>query len=194
MDISNGREITHNFEKKTKNDCDLHASGLASTLETAWNTFRAHNAMKRAFNRRNISNGREISLNYRQNRRMIAICVFLRMFRCAKSRAPCSARIIQWKQRFNVVYISNEWEISLNYRKNRGMIAICVRLVSSRRWKSRELRSARIMLWKEHLIVEISQPGVKYRLIIDKIDEWLRFACVWSRLDAGNRMNYVPHA
>ena len=171
MDISNGREITHNFEKKTKNDCDLHASGLASTLETAWNTFRAHNAMKRAFNRRNISNGREISLNYRQNRRMIAICVFLRMFRCAKSRAPCSARIMQWKQRFNVVYISNGWEISLNYRKNRRMIAVYGHLGLFRRWKTRALRSACKMERNERLNVEISQTGGNYRLIIDKIDE-----------------------
>ena len=150
--------------------------------------------MKRAFKLRNISNGRELSINFRQNRRMIAICVRLCMFRSTKSRVPCSARIMQWKQRLNVENISNGWEISLSYRKNRRMIAICVRLVSSRRWKSREIRSARIMQWKEHLNVEISQTGGKYRLIIDKIDKWLRFACFWACFDERNRVLHVTHA
>ena len=148
---------------------------------------------KQRLNVVNISNGWEISLNYRKNRRMIAICVFLGMFRSAKSRAPCSARIIPWKERLSR-NISNGWEISLNYRKYRRMIAICVRLVLSRRWKSRELLTARIMQWKEHLSVEISQTGGKYRLIIDKIDEWLRFACVWACFEARNRVLHVPHA
>ena len=162
-----------------------------STLEIAWTTFRTHNAMKRAFKRWNISNGREIWLNYRKNRRMIAICVRLVSSRRWKSRELRSAPIKQWKQRLNVVNISNGWEISLNYRENRRMIAICVCLVFLRRWKTRTLRSARIMQWKVHLNVEISQTGGKYRLIIEKIDEWLRFACVWSSFDAGKRVHYV---
>ena len=57
MNISNGREIAHNFEKKTENDCDLRASGLVSTLEIAGTTFRTHNAMKRAFKRRKYLKG-----------------------------------------------------------------------------------------------------------------------------------------
>ena len=34
------------------------------------------------------------------------------------------------------------------------------------------------MEWKERLNVELSQTGKKYRLIIVKIHEWLRFAFV----------------
>ena len=47
-------------------------SGLVSTLENACTTFCTNNAVKIAFKRRNISNGIEITLNLRQNRRMIA--------------------------------------------------------------------------------------------------------------------------
>ena len=39
------------------------------------------NSVKRAFKRRNISSGIEIELNLLQNRRMIAICVCLGLFR-----------------------------------------------------------------------------------------------------------------
>ena len=43
----------------------------------ACTTFGMHNAVKRAFKRRSISNGREISLNLLQYPRIIVICVYL---------------------------------------------------------------------------------------------------------------------
>ena len=58
-------------------------------------TFCKHNTVKRAFKRRNISNGSEISLNFLLNRRIIAVCVYLGLFRRRKTRALGSARIIQ---------------------------------------------------------------------------------------------------
>ena len=89
--------------------------------------------------------------------------------------------------------ITNGREITLKFRQNRQMITTCVYLGLFRRWNTRALHSARIMQWKERLNVEISQTGGKYRLIIEKIDEWLQFACVWSSFDAGKRVHYVLH-
>ena len=109
----------------------------------ACTTFCTHNAVKRAFKRRSISNGREISLNFLRNRRIIAICVYLDLFL---------------------------------------------------RWKRRALRSARIMQWKGRLNVEVSQTGEKYRLISFKIDELLQFACIWACFDDGKHVHYVWHA
>ena len=103
-------------------------------------TFCTHNAVKRAFKRRSISNGREISLNFLQNRRIIAIWVYLGLFR------P---------------------------------------------WKTRALRSDRIMQWKEHLNVEISETGEQWLLIFDKIDELLQFEFIWACLVHGKRVHYV---
>ena len=57
---------------------------------------------KRAFKRRNITNGKEITLNCRQNRRMIAICVFLGLFRRWKSYVLRSACKMESKERLNV--------------------------------------------------------------------------------------------
>ena len=50
------------------------------------------------------------------------------------------------------------------------------------------------MQWKERLNVEISETGEKQRLIFDKIEELLRFACIWAYFDAGKRVHYIPHA
>ena len=87
----------------------------------------------------------------RKKRRMIAICVRMVSSRRWESRELCSARIKQWKQRLNVVKISNGWEILLNDRKNRRMIAICVCLVFFRRWETRTLRSACKMKYNERV-------------------------------------------
>ena len=76
-------------------------SGLVSALEIACTTFGTHDAVKRAFKRRNILNGREITYSYRQNRRIIAICVCLGLFRQWKTRALRSACIMQLKERLN---------------------------------------------------------------------------------------------
>ena len=93
--ISSGREIEHNIHQNRTNDYDLRVSGLVSTLENASTTFCTYNLVKKAFERRNISNGREIELNLLQNRRMIAICVCLGSFRSWITRALRSARIMQ---------------------------------------------------------------------------------------------------
>ena len=70
--------------------------------EQACTTFCMHNAMQSALKRRNISNGREISLNFLQNQQIIAICVYLGLLRRRKTRALRSARITQCKVRLNV--------------------------------------------------------------------------------------------
>ena len=77
-------------------------SACFDAVREACTTFCTHNAVKRAFKRRNISNGREMSLNFLQNRRIIAVCVHLGLFRRRKSRALRSARITHCKVRLNV--------------------------------------------------------------------------------------------
>ena len=84
------------------NYCNLRVSGIASTSENTCTTFCTHNAVKRAFKRRSISNGREISINFLQNRRIIAVCVYLGLLRRRKTRALRSACITQCKVRLNV--------------------------------------------------------------------------------------------
>ena len=68
----------------------------------ACTTFCTHSSVKGAFKRRNISNAREISLNFLQYRRIIAVCVYLGLFRRRKTRALLSASIILWNERLNV--------------------------------------------------------------------------------------------
>ena len=63
--ISNGIEISLNFFQNWTNDCDLRVSGPVSELENECTTFCTHNAVKIAFKRRNIKNGKEITLNFR---------------------------------------------------------------------------------------------------------------------------------
>ena len=59
---------------------------------------------------------------------------------------------------------------------------------------SHALRPARIMQLKERLNDEISRSGEKLRINLDKIDKWLRFACVCACFGAGKRVHYVRHA
>ena len=59
---------------------------------------------------------------------------------------------------------------------------------------SHALRPARIMQLKERLNDEISRSGEKLRINLDKIDERLRFACVWACFEARNRLHYDLHA
>ena len=102
--------------------------------ENACTTFGTHNAVQSAFKRRNISNGWEISLNFLRNRRIIAVCVYLGLFRRRKRRA---------------------------------------------------LRSACITQCKVRLSVEVSLTGEKYRLIFYKIYELLQFEFICTCIDAG---------
>ena len=81
--------------------CYFRVSGPVSTMENACTPFCTNNVVKRAFKRRNISIGREITHKFGQNRRMIAICLCLGLFRRWKTRALGSARIMQWKERLN---------------------------------------------------------------------------------------------
>ena len=71
-------------------------------MKKACTTFCTHNAVKREFKRRSISNGREISINFLQNRRTIAVCVYLSLFLRRKTRALRSARITHCNVRLNV--------------------------------------------------------------------------------------------
>ena len=79
--ILNGKEMWLNFSTKSTNYCELCVPGLISTMEKAYTTSCTHNAVQSAFKRRNISNGREITLNFRRNRRIIAIYGYLGLFR-----------------------------------------------------------------------------------------------------------------
>ena len=79
--------------------------------------------VKFAFNRRNILNGREITHNFRQNRRMVTILEFLGCFDAGK----CMHYVLhsKWSEkgvrRRNIL---NGREITLNFRQNRRMLAI----------------------------------------------------------------------
>ena len=68
------------FSSKFENDYDFRVSGRVLTLENVCSTFCMRNGGKRAFERRNILKGREITHNFRQNRRMIAILEFVGLF------------------------------------------------------------------------------------------------------------------
>ena len=62
------------------NAYDFFVSVLVLMLENVCTTFCVRSGAKFAFNRRNILNGREITLNFSQNRRMITILEFLGLF------------------------------------------------------------------------------------------------------------------
>ena len=166
--------------------------GLVSTLENACTMFGTLDAVKRAFKRRNILNGREITYSYRQNRRVIAFCVCLSLFRRWRTRAlrsACSERCVETskylkRERINATLLSES--------TNDCDLRVCG-LVSTLQ-NSHALRPARIMQWEGRLNDEISQTGEKLRIIVVKTDELLLFSCVWACFDAGKRVNYVRHA
>ena len=68
------------FSSKSTNDCCLRVFGRFSVLENVCTTFCMQNGVKFAFKRRNNLNGREITHNFRQNRRMKAIYESLGLF------------------------------------------------------------------------------------------------------------------
>ena len=68
-------------------DCDLRVSGYVLTLEKVCTTFCMQNGVKFACKRRNILSRRDRTHNFRQNRRMTAICESLGAFRCWKTYA-----------------------------------------------------------------------------------------------------------
>ena len=79
------------FSSKSTNESDLRVSGSVLTLESVCTTSCMQNGEKRPYKRGNILNGSEITHNFRQNRRMIAICESLGAFRCWKTYALHSA-------------------------------------------------------------------------------------------------------
>ena len=79
------------FSSKSTNESNLRVSGFVLTLENVCTTFCMQNGVKFAFKRGNILNGREITYNYRQVPRMIAICVSLGAFRRCRTYALHSA-------------------------------------------------------------------------------------------------------
>ena len=90
------------YSSKSTNYCDLRVSGLLAKMENACTTFCTHNAVISVFKRRNTSNGREITLNYRPYSQIIVNYVCLGLFRRWKTSALRSARIMQRKERFSV--------------------------------------------------------------------------------------------
>ena len=72
--------------------------------------------MKRAFKRGITSNERVTSLNLRQNRRMVAICVFLGLFRRWKSSALRCAMHNAVKIAFKRRNVSSGIEITIHLR------------------------------------------------------------------------------
>ena len=68
------------FSSKLTNESDSRVSGFVLTLESVCTTFCMQNGVKFAFKSRNILNGREITHNFRQNRRMKAIYEYLGLF------------------------------------------------------------------------------------------------------------------
>ena len=68
------------FSSKSSNASDFRVSVLVLTLENLCTTFCERNGVKREFKRRNILSGREITHNFRHNRRMLTILELLGLF------------------------------------------------------------------------------------------------------------------
>ena len=64
----------------TLDDHDFRVPGHVLTLGNVCTTFCVRSGVKFAFNRRYILNEREITLNFRQIRRMVTILEFLGLF------------------------------------------------------------------------------------------------------------------
>ena len=90
------------FSSKSSNDYDFRVSERLLTLENVCSTFCVRSKVKRAFKRWNILNGREITHNFRQNRRVITISEFLCLFWCWKTNALRYACEMDWNGRLNV--------------------------------------------------------------------------------------------
>jgi hypothetical protein len=80
---------------KSTNGRILRAVGLVSTLNTAGATIRALHAVIRTFIRRTVTNGKEITVIFCPNRRMVSFCELLDWLRRLIERALCSALKLQ---------------------------------------------------------------------------------------------------
>jgi hypothetical protein len=103
------------FSSKSTNDRVLQVVGLLSKHNMACTTFCAQNAVIWAFKRRNFSIGKEITVIFRENRRMIEFCGLFGLLRSLIRRALCSACKMQSLGRLNV-------EISQSGRKLRSFL------------------------------------------------------------------------
>jgi hypothetical protein len=83
------------FLSKSTNGRILRAVGPVSTLNTAGAMFCALHAVIRTFKRRTATNGKEITVIFCPNRRMVLICELLDWLRRLIERALCSARKMQ---------------------------------------------------------------------------------------------------
>jgi hypothetical protein len=103
------------FWSKSTYDRVLRVVRLLSKHNTACTLFWATNAVIWAFKRRNFSIGKEITVIFGQNRRMIEFCELLGLFRSLIRSAQCSACKMQSFGRLNV-------EISQSGRKLRSFL------------------------------------------------------------------------
>jgi hypothetical protein len=133
-----------NFLSKSANGRVLRVVGLASTLNRACTMFCALHAVIWSFKRRNVTNGKEITVISRQNGRMIA---FFELF--AGVDTLYSVRYVLLQKCRNLgVYTMKSLQREGNYSNfgpNRRMVEFCELLEFCRRLIERSLCSARYM-------------------------------------------------
>jgi hypothetical protein len=83
------------FLSKSTNGRVLRVVGMVSTLKRACSMFCPQHAVIRTFKRRTATNGKEITVIFCTNRRMVAFCELLDWFRRLIERALCSALKLQ---------------------------------------------------------------------------------------------------
>ena len=104
-------------------DYDFRVPGLVLTLGNVCTTFCMRNGVNRAFERRNILNSRELTHNFLQIRRMIAIFCFCACFYAAKGMHYVLHA--KWsEQTFERRNILSGREITHNSLQNRRMLTI----------------------------------------------------------------------
>jgi hypothetical protein len=91
----NREENCGHFSTKTTNVRIMRVVGLVSRLNTSCTMFCSSNSVIWAFKRRNIAIAKEITVIFRQNRRMIAFYVLCCLPPRIIQRALCSARQMQ---------------------------------------------------------------------------------------------------
>jgi hypothetical protein len=62
-------ETTHSSLQNRRNHLYLRDVGLVTKVKRECIKFSAHNVVKRALKRRNMTNAKEMTLNFRENRR-----------------------------------------------------------------------------------------------------------------------------
>jgi hypothetical protein len=116
------------FWSKITNGRVLRAVVLVSTLNTAGAMFCALHAVIRTFKRRTVTNGKEITVIFCPNRRMVPFCELLDWFRRLIERAMfCAWNAVIWA--FKRRNISNGTEITVIFLQNRRTIA-CYELLA----------------------------------------------------------------